>query len=633
MSLKTSFFNKTLFKSDIKRYWWISALETLMLIIFFVVPFYNNCQWAYNNGEVTVYKSLESIAIISILVSFGTAVILFTFMHFNNSISTIHSLPIKRITVFSTKLISGIVLIVCPLIIMSAVLGIMSLGKVMGSFIGFYDILECFYKGFIYSLIIFSLTILVNMMTGNPIGTVVFTVGFIFLPLWINTILSTVFEYEILGFTSQSTQKFLEYLYIGPNGITDKGYVFMYPVLSLIFTISAYVLYKMRKSESHGEVITFKWLTPVFIGIIATLASGLGYVYASEIFDTDTLFSLLPFGIFGTVVAYMIYKKSLMIKGLIKPILIYILSALVFIGIVEFDITGFEKRIPKTEDIKSVSITSYGSGIAPMFTDTADIEQVEILHKYLVEQGKRDTDNRRNMLISYKLKNNKTLLRNYEIDLDIDEKFLKPLFETEEYKKAYFTTLSKKNNSFTEIHISDRRRGGEFIYYPDDSELLSVVSAVKKDMLSFPYTSFNKDGNSSTIVTLYWNEQDKVNNRVYQNSETFFVDENSKNTNEFLKKAGFFSGFPTKDNLKEANLRMCLTKDDKNLMEIKITESEKIWELYSIYDEMLSGNTFKNYEQAINVYITYTLKNGHCFDISCTYDIDKLPPMLSEYLK
>ena len=46
MSLKTSFFNKTLVKSDFKRLWWIPALHTLaifMLTVFrFMERYYNS---------------------------------------------------------------------------------------------------------------------------------------------------------------------------------------------------------------------------------------------------------------------------------------------------------------------------------------------------------------------------------------------------------------------------------------------------------------------------------------------------------------------------------------------------------------------------------------------------------------
>ncbi|MEL7566146.1 MAG: ABC transporter permease, partial [Dehalobacterium sp.] len=37
MKLKTSLFNKSLLKSDFKRFWWIGLLYTL--ILFFILPF------------------------------------------------------------------------------------------------------------------------------------------------------------------------------------------------------------------------------------------------------------------------------------------------------------------------------------------------------------------------------------------------------------------------------------------------------------------------------------------------------------------------------------------------------------------------------------------------------------------
>ncbi len=629
MRSKTSFFNKTLFFSDIKRYWWVSAAETLLLILACVIPLYTECTFAYINGHETIYGWTESPVLVTMPFSFGTAIILFTYMHFNGSVSAMHSLPVQRHGLYISKLISSAAILTVPILITGIIISIMSMGEICSDFVKPSDIALWMYTAFIYSAIIFSLTSVVNMMTGNPIGTVIFTVGFAVLPLFLTAILTGIFDQEVFGYNSRYSQDILNYFYISPRSVIKKEYVVVYPVLSVIFLVAAYMLYRIRKSESHGEVVTFRWLNPLFIGIIAALASGAGYGYCSGILNLESLFTMLPFGMLGTAIAYMISKKALKFKGTLKPMGIYLIISLCFIGFIEFDISGYEKRVPDAQDIVSASISSNYYGDDPMFTDSDDIASVLRLHSHLITTKNRDNDNGYYTDIVYELKNGKKMIREYTVDHTADKNFLKPLYETEEYIRRMYNIL--RQDEFTEANIHDRRVSNDNILalYPDNEDMSILIDALKTDLYNMKYEEILKARRSGGSLTLnvMWNEQANDDYKtVYSNSETFYIYDSYTNTVKVLTDLGVYDQIPTAEDIVRADIELRQAFDEKLLSSYTIEQKDKLAELYSMYDNMVSGSeTYENYETAVNVFVNYTTEDGHNFTVSRTYDPDKVP--------
>lgn len=630
MRSKTSFFNKTLFLSDIKRYWWVSAAETLLLILACVIPLYTECMFAFANEHTSIHLWNENPILVTMPFSFGTAIIMFTYMHFNGSVSSMHSLPVKRYGLYITKLVSSAAILTVPILITGIIISIMSMGEVCADYVKPSDIALWMYTAFIYSAIIFSLTLLVNMMTGNPIGTVIFTVGFAVLPLFITGILTSIFDVEVFGYSSRYSQDILNYFYIAPRSVAKKDYAAVYPVLSVIFLVLAYMLYRIRKSESHGEVITFRWLNPLFIGIIAALASGAGYGYCQGILNIKSLFTMLPFGLLGTVIAYMISKKALKLKGVLKPIGVYLIISLCFIGFIKFDISGYEKRVPDAQEIASASISSNYYGAEPMFTQSEDIASVLRLHSHLITTKNRDNDDGYYTDIIYELKNGKRMTREYRLDYKADKSFLKPVYETDEYIKRMYSCLWQ--DEFTSAGIHDRRVSNDNILtlYPDNEDMNILIDALKTDLYDLKYEEILKvrnNGNGSLKVTLEWNEEANDDYKtVYSNSETFHIYDTYTNTIKVLTELGIYEKIPKASDIVNAEIEIRHAFDDKLINSYTIEQKEEVESLYSGYENMVSESvTFTNYETAVNVYVTYTTAAGHSFTVSRTYDSDKVP--------
>lgn len=632
MSSRTSFFNKALFLSDMKRYWWIGAAQTLLLIVGCIIPLYNMCLYHSSYYDASFYTWGSAGFVSSVILSLGTGVILFSYMHFNGSVSQMHSMPVRRSCVFVTKLISALTILVTPIVIAGIILVALTFGKVCAS-VELSEIGKFVYVVFSYTIIILSLTLIVNMMTGNPIGTVVFTAGFAILPVTFTTLFTEIARSEIFGYTQNYTNNVLNIIYLEPLKIAfEKWYV--YPVMSVVFIIGAYALYRIRKSESHGEVISFKWLIPVFIGIIASLASGIGYLYAEAVLDSSNLLMILPFGILGTGIAHMISKKSLDFRGCILPVLSYMGIALIFCAVIHFDLTGYESRVPDIDKVSSVAVNNHAVYKDPDFTEKEDLENIIALHTHLIEKYESHTYSGMfsSISIKYNLKNGKTLCREYTLDLIEDEEYLRPIYETEEFRKSYFKLIEDVKKEVVYAEISDRRlKNGSVMLYPDNDDMHLLVEAIKKDMISYPYENFRDDIYPSMDIGLHWEYYDEKSGEKLSEFIQFGVHENAVNTIEVLKKIGIYDLLPKAEDIKSVEVRITDpdTKDDEGGMFYTVTDEEKIARLYGAYNVIIGKRKYYDINNTYNVYLDYTTKDGFTFSASCSYNKENLPEIFS----
>lgn len=677
MSLKTSFFSKSLFKSDIKRYWWLAVSEIFLIMLMVVLPCYEACKRSvdiigssYWGCEPTWFSGA---IILLVVFSVGVPVLLFNYMHFTSSVSTFHSFPVKRGTIFSTKFITGIILTITPILINAVILCVFALNPIYGEHIGFLDVATWVISGIMYTLVLFSLTSMVNMMTGNPVGTLVFTAGFAFLPFILIGAFQSFFDMEVYGYAFNSVDNILTHIYIDEADLVELKYFAIYLVLAVAFSIGAYFLYRIRKLEAYGEVIAFTWLKPVFIGIISVLTSILSYFYFSGVMHNNGILWLLPLGIIGTVIAWMISKKSISPKGILKPVAIYLGLALCFVAVIHFDLTGYERRVPKLSDIESVKVVrddsrmqwhNYGEiiyywqkgEVDYAFYEQEDIINVIELHKNKIE--KREEHNTgRTIPIEYKLKNGRVLKREYMIDFEKDAKFLKPIYETKQLRGNEYRIINGSEKEFTELSINDRRFKNSIFktVYPDNPYMSRLISALKEDLSNITYEEMVKRAGESinigiSYIPIYDSDADisELLKTRGGEGEHYYIRDSFESTIAVLEEMGLYNEIPKDSDIESASIYTWVnafpikegaysyaepTEKIHKEDEIKVTDKNKIAELYSLYDSMIGEVKYSNYNTCNNVRISYTLKNGHTFEVSCSYDGDKIPQELSEYFK
>ena len=169
-------------------------------------------------------------------------------------------------------------------------------------------------------------------------------------------------------------------------------------MLSVIFLIAGYVLYKLRHIENHSEIVGFPKLKPVFVLFAGIAAGCVGYAYFNEMFEAKNILLLIPFGIIGIIIAQMIVKKSFKVPGAIKPIIIFTIFAVCLHLVFYYDLTGYENKIPNIDEIQSIEFPNnlnqpvmteldndgkkivYENSFSPKITEREKFEKIIVTH-------------------------------------------------------------------------------------------------------------------------------------------------------------------------------------------------------------------------------------------------------------
>lgn len=86
MNLKTSYFNTTLFKANLKRFWWVAVIFFVGFLTFGILPIITD-----NDIE-----GFYMMTIIACIISAVMPTILFSYLDFPGSVTCMHAFPIKR---------------------------------------------------------------------------------------------------------------------------------------------------------------------------------------------------------------------------------------------------------------------------------------------------------------------------------------------------------------------------------------------------------------------------------------------------------------------------------------------------------------------------------------------------------
>ena len=591
MNLKTSLFNRTIIKSDIKRFWWVSVLNTLAILIFAVYTTFNPYlirDHSYNMPATEVdflnspvFNALIICIFIIIIFAVFTAVMLSLYLNSVNSVSFMHSLPLKRKTHFASHFLSGVILITVPAIINVFVMLVMSMSPQISPYIAVNHILKWLICYIIYAMVVYSGTTFVTLITGNAFAAIGVTGCIAVLPLIVTSFFTECFRSNIYGYYENEIYRWLEYIYIEPRKLLSP-YGFIYVFVIAILIISAYFIYKKRNLENYGEVIAFSKLKPIFIYTVAVVIGFLGYLYCEAVSENSSILWVLVFGLLGVVIAFMLSKKAFTLKGLLKPISIYaVFFALLFCAI-QFDITGYEKRIPDIAKIESVSVAGgfdwqdeenyhpeigsyqYLETYHPVLTETEDIKNVVELHKYIIKNRIILSDEDCITLpICYRLTSGREIRRRYKIPRKSCETYLKKIFETKEMKAYDFKITDKTQKELLSVVVSDVRINDSLKVYENEKELLNrIEDAFNRDVENLKYEDnymrnrFVKNGTTNITFTYYkpvktlnGKQPTEEQLKLIPLTATYPINENYVNTIAILNKKGFYDSLPKKENI------------------------------------------------------------------------------------
>lgn len=453
MKSKISFFNRGVAKNLLHRFWplWLAYFALLLFSFSFQlleqVRYRVYMAYPPNYSGIILENAVFQVYI-GMVVAVLTAMAMFSYLYNSRSCGMMNALPIRRETMFSTAFLVGLM----PLLLAQTLSALLAFLMTLGAGIPFPAFLKWLGISAMGMTAFYGMAVFCAMLTGNILVlplvyavlnlTAVVAEGAVRGVLHLIVYGNWVVDSPLVLWLSPVAKVYRSLNVFYRNGdlvhpeitqINGVEVLAIYCAAGLVLAVLALLLYRKRRMESATDVVAIPVLKPVFR---YCMAFGTAFVLTCVTFELLDLrirgtgafllvLLLLLFGAFlGYFVAQMLMKKTVKVfSGPWKGLLITWALLLIFAFAAEWDLTGYEKRVPAAEDVESVTFN--GSTLS----QPENIQAVVDLHRAITEHKDRyDRDYEMQNLdgtqtslyvpLTYQLKNGRTLLREYALILD-----------------------------------------------------------------------------------------------------------------------------------------------------------------------------------------------------------------------
>ena len=439
MRSATSYFNFTLFRKNLSRFWPIWGLYGLIWLVLLPIGLLTDGDYlTLARARLIPLQYLDGMSTALFLAAgFGIlcAMAVFSYLYSSRSVGLLHALPMRREGLFLTNYLSGLAFLVLPnlAVFFLSLLVEAAFGVVVFSSLFVWLVTTCFYCLFFYSFAVFC-----AMFTGHILALPAFYGILNFLVMGLCFLVNDMAQRFLFGFTGAAWMETLglyltpvAYLasgvrvsyYDGPAPSYDQvaflsglGRVFLVGLIGLVLAALALAVYRRRQLETAGDVVSVAWVRPVFrYGVAFCCAIALGNLF-DNIFDRllpdgawTLLFWMLLWGAFGCFVAVMLLRKTFWVfKSSWKGCCVFLACLAAAMCLMELDGFGFESRVPDPARVQTayvVNVRTCPSDDAGWVRLTADdpetIALVTQLHRQIVSEKARLEDDRNVYVSNY----------------------------------------------------------------------------------------------------------------------------------------------------------------------------------------------------------------------------------------
>ncbi|WP_077622767.1 DUF6449 domain-containing protein [Sediminibacillus massiliensis] len=504
MPSKTSSFKKEIIKSDLLNVGWIGFIYLAGLL--FALPI--NIMMLLSNESSLTYDSLfgslgEFQMMFIFVIPVLLAVFLFRYMQTKKASDFMHSLPISRESLYNHHVFTGIALLIIPVFLTALVLIVMHLTTGASDYYELTQVWEWAYAVIVLSLIMFFSAVFVGVFTGISSIHAVLTYLLLLFPAGIIVLIYSNIDFLLYGFPGRyfydvNSQRF--------SPITDNIEVYnfkfdwtegiVYLVISFALYLFGMFLYKKRPAEATSQALVFPRMRPVFKYGVSFCAMLFGGFYFGEMQSQFTwiIFGYVLGSLLGYVMAEMLLQKTWKVFGHWKGYLVFAAVTTIILLLFVFDITGYENRIPETEEIAGVYYTDN-----PYFQETdnmleknlltskENIEAVKAFHKQLLDRPRNRLDSNQesgeSIFIGYRLENGDFQAREYFVEDKVEyENQLKSLYESDEYKQNNNPLFEISTENVERIQLYSHVVYEKGLSIADPEQMSVLIDNLKKDI-------------------------------------------------------------------------------------------------------------------------------------------------------
>lgn len=617
MKSKVQFFSlsKALIKEDLRRNWVFMVLMYVLMFFSSELIIILKSNSPGTQAEIlTNFLVLQNpvILIISVIFPVISSVFMFKYLHNSGSVSIMHSLPLTRSKLFFSKYLTGLIMLIVPVLALAVttapLLGpvqknykthildeTISYGGIFGEIeVGKYSFSMLVQWALICILVmtfVYTLSVLAGIVTGNVFLHVIISLVFnFFLPIAYYLLKFyfgiSLYGYSLFGNEFLSTRIMTPVLLItrsfGYGEALRPWLIVIYIVVIIGICLLARWAYGKRKVERAGSSLVFRSMEIVVLYM--TTFSGMlivGFLFEQHLGGMKMFYTgVLIGGVVTLVIASMIIQKSLKIfnKKSLIDMSVYIVVAAIFVSAVNFDLTGFEKRVPDPNNVKYATATGFSFSRpfdtdyfshknGPKITNKDDLKVLADFHKDITKSKEGEKKDKSRVYFDTQFsydkkgifKENREYMLSYEFIKNNEN--LAKLLESESYKKE--SLLSTKKGAYSKIFIQQQEYSdakmddylyddfamGEFNYlngtgYGEDYELKKedykeFIEVLNKDFMNITAKDMLSTKRYATKIYL---ESSNKKGMIY-NGAHYYIPFSYKNTLNWMKEKGIYDRY------------------------------------------------------------------------------------------
>ena len=517
MLSKRSFFNRTLFRKNLTRFWPLwggAALAGAMVPLYLLLALLGmpDANVSVRDFGYALYAT-DVYAVPAVTAGYAIlcAMAVWGYLYNSRSVGLMHTLPVDRTGLFVTNTLSGLAMMLIPYAVVGAFSCLIAL------FWGFFDlaaVMNTVLAVAFMTLLFFGLATFCAMLTGHALVLPVFYLLANFLAHLMEMLVTGLAEDFLLGVWMTQDMGMLGFLspvmqiYRSVRPVAERlpdgtltGWrlqglwvLGLYALAGLALLALAWYLYRRRHSESAGDVVAFRWLRPVFrygTALLSGLTLGrlLYELLRMALFHYRDYALVIPVwvcmalaGVLGYYVASMLLEKSLRVfRGSLPGVAAVCVGAALVCGTVSMDVFGAERWVPDPSEVEMVYLGDYEVQFSADQTEPEKLQQIIDIHRAIVEDrnyirdGRHDTYQSgkcvsRWINLHYTLRNGRTVSRGYNLWVTADR-----AADPSTYDGMLLTLYTQDSTAQDRVKIPDN---GElrsvYIYnYNDNGEMAS----------------------------------------------------------------------------------------------------------------------------------------------------------------
>lgn len=476
MKSRTSFFNFTVLKKDITRFFPVWGLYSVLLVLFYIADI---GYYARNINRMLSYLDDIQDALVAINMIYAgiCAMTLFGDLYKSRLCNALHAMPIRRESWFMSHTVAAILFCAVP----NAVYA-MFIAPLLGSY--WYLAFVLLGVSVLQFIAFFGVAAFAAMCAGTKFGMAAayatinfwsvlvrsFATYFIY-PLMYGVQISDAFVVTTSPIGYAMDQQYLDFYttYHMDAVTTFRGYsdgfikLAILTVAGIALLGAALYLYRRRKLETAGDFMANRPAAAVFQVLICLLA-GLIFKTATENYIV---------GFFGVTVGFfagsmllqrkvnVFKKRNFALWGVVMATLM-----LALLG-ARFDPLGLTERVPKASAVKHVQVSGEYGTLMLTGDNAEDIELILQMHQKVVEE-KPEKQGYSNVVFEYTLTGGRKMTRSYPISMqDLDQEAMSVYYSN--WRRVFGTEdWEQLTQNLTQVHL----------YTPTDDKRLIFTDSI-----------------------------------------------------------------------------------------------------------------------------------------------------------